>query len=160
MPAGRPTKLTPEVQEDICRAVRAGNYLETAARRCGLAKSTLYLWLSRGAKELQRLDANPRARMRKSEAPFVAFSDAVKKAEADAETKAVATIMLAGQTQWQAMAWYLERKYHKRWGRRQRTELTGADGGPIQARGEVHAYIPDNGRGDGPGGGGDASGEQ
>jgi len=28
---GRPTKLTPEVQEEVCNAVRAGNYMETAA---------------------------------------------------------------------------------------------------------------------------------
>jgi hypothetical protein len=33
---------------------------------------------------------------------------------------------------WQASAWILERKQPKKWGRYDRTEITGADGGPIQ----------------------------
>lgn len=139
MPAGRPTKLTPELQDEICEALRAGNYLETAARRCGLAKSTLHLWLHRGRLEIDRLSENPRARMRKREAPYVEFSEAVKKAEADAETMAIAVIMLAGKTQWQAMAWYLERKHFDRWGRKQAIEHSGKGGGAIKS--EVKAGL-------------------
>lgn len=133
MPAGRPTKLTPELRGLICEAVQAGNYLETAARRYGLAKSTLHLWLHRGRKEVERLSKNPRARMRKQEAPYVEFSDAIKRAEATAEVRAVAIIALAGETQWQAMGWYLERKHYERWGRKQNIEVTGKDGGPVKA---------------------------
>ena len=39
---GRPTKLTYELQAKVCDALRAGNYIETAAAFAGIAKSTLY----------------------------------------------------------------------------------------------------------------------
>ena len=48
MPGGRPTKLTPEVRQKICDAVRAGNYLDTAAEFGGVDRSTLHRWLRRG----------------------------------------------------------------------------------------------------------------
>ena len=44
----RPSKLTPETQNRIVQAARAGNYREAAARSAGIAPSTLYDWLSRG----------------------------------------------------------------------------------------------------------------
>jgi len=40
-------------------------------------------------------------------------------------------------TTWQAAAWWLERSHHERWGRREKQELTGTDGGPIQIQTEV-----------------------
>ena len=39
--AGRPTKLTPDVQEKIVQAIRAGNYIETAAAYAGVR---MYVW--------------------------------------------------------------------------------------------------------------------
>jgi len=49
---------------------------------------------------------------------YVAFSDAIKAALAQAEIDAVATIKAASGKSWQAAAWHLERSYPKRWGRR------------------------------------------
>lgn len=118
MADGRPTKLTPEVQHRIVQAIQAGNYMETAAAYAGINKSTLYLWLKRGAREKERLEKNSRARMRKSEAPFVEFSNAIQKALAEAEMRDVMLIGKAAAEQWQAAAWRLERKFPQRWGRR------------------------------------------
>lgn len=132
---GRPTKLTPKLQEEICKAIRAGNYIETAAAFAGISKNTLYEWLRRGAREKERLAKNPRAKIKKSEAPFVEFSDAVKKALAAAEVRDVMLIGKAAETQWQAAAWRLERRFPERWGRREKLALehTGKDGGPIES---------------------------
>jgi hypothetical protein len=106
---GRPTKLTPEVREEVCQAIRAGNYLETAAAYAGITRETFYDWMRKG-------------RAQKSGA-HVDFVDAVEKALADAEMFALQTITNANE--WQAAAWRLERRYPERWRKRETTEHTG-----------------------------------
>jgi hypothetical protein len=39
---GRPTKLTPEVADCICRMLRRGLYIETAVAFAGISRSTFY----------------------------------------------------------------------------------------------------------------------
>ena len=102
---GRPTKLLPKVQADIVTAIRAGNYVETAAAFAGIDKKCLYAWLKKGALRQGR--------------KYVEFRNAVKRAQAEAELRDVATIEAASRTSWQAAAWRLERKYAKRWGRKE-----------------------------------------
>jgi transposase len=109
-PTGRPTKLTDDVQEQIVRALRAGNYIETAAKFAAVDKKTLYSWLDR---------AN------RGEAKYKGFLHAVNKAQADAEVSAVAVITKAAASQWQAAAWRLERKFPERWGRREHVTVEG-----------------------------------
>jgi len=43
----------------------------------------------------------------------------------------VAIIETAAPRNWQAAAWWLERKNYDRWGRKERTELVGEGGGPV-----------------------------
>lgn len=107
MAIGRPTKLTPERQETICKAIRAGAYIETAAQFAGIEKPTLYLWMKKG--HACKSARNPHAR----------FLNAVEKALADAEMRDVLVIDKAGQEgNWQASAWRLERKFPRKWGRK------------------------------------------
>ncbi len=105
---GRRSKLTPEVQETICRYVRQGLTYETAARAAGISESTFYRWRARGEKA-QR-------------GKFRQFWEAVKKAEAEAEQRLVERILAASRDSWQAAAWILERRYPDRWGRRDRVK--------------------------------------
>ena len=130
----RPTKLTPELQENVLKVIRSGNYIETACAYVGINKSTFYDWLKRGAREKDRVAKNPRARVRKDEQPFVDFSNAVEKALAHAEIRDVAIIGKAAEENWQAAAWRLERKFPDRWGRKEKYALehSGKDGGPIE----------------------------
>ena len=118
MAGGRPTKLNFDTHNKIITAIRAGNYIETAAAYAGIDKSTLYDWLKRGEREKQRVAQNPRYKIRKSEKPYVEFSNAVEKALAEAEVRDVAIIAKAAEEQWQAAAWRLERKFPDRWGRK------------------------------------------
>lgn len=118
MAGGRPTKLNIDTHNKIISAIRAGNYIETAAAYAGIDKSTLYDWLKRGEREKQRVAQNPRYNIRKSEKPYVEFSNAVEKALAEAEVRDVAIIAKAAEEQWQAAAWRLERKFPDRWGRK------------------------------------------
>lgn len=114
---GRPTKMTPELQDAIVTAIRAGNYVEVAAAHVGISRECLYNWMREGA--------------RHPEGPLGSFSDAVKKAMASSEVRDVALVGQAAATQWQAAAWRLERKHPERWGRKERIELSGDAKAPI-----------------------------
>jgi transposase len=119
---GAPTKFNAERAERLIQAVRGGNYLETAARYAGISYHTLRRWLLKADEP----DAPPE---------YVAFKEAILKARADAEVAALAKIQkAASEGAWQASAWYLERSWPERWGRREtnRVELVGDGGGPVK----------------------------
>lgn len=130
---GRPTKLTPEVQQIIVDAVQMGNFVEVACALAGIHKDTFYEWLARAEKAPRSI--------------YGKFRDAVNKAMAEAENDAVMLITAAGTTQWQALAWRLERAHPERWGQRMKVdsknEHTGKDGGPIQTRHVVEVEFVD-----------------
>jgi len=131
--AGRITKLTPERQAKIIRALLAGNGRGVAALTGGVAHQTFDAWLRQGRQAKSGI--------------YVQFIQAVEAAEAQAEAAAVARIKLAAQGatvvkrlertihrqdgsivteveetvapgQWTADAWWLERKNPAVWGRR------------------------------------------
>jgi transposase len=113
---GRPTKLTPEVREQVVELVRQLNYAETAAGCAGIGKSTYYRWMKRGEDE--------------ESGPYREFKDAVRLAEAEAEMKALAMVRDAAPRDWRAATWFLERRFPHRWGRRERRDMKVA-GQPI-----------------------------
>lgn len=124
---GRPTKLNEETQHKIVTAIKEGNYIETASAYAGIDKSTLYDWLKRGEREKQRIKSDNSAKIKKDEAKFVQFSNAVQKALAESEMRDVSVIGKAAENQWQAAAWRLERKFPEKWGRKfeQKIEHSG-----------------------------------
>ncbi len=113
----KPSTLTPEVHDRIVEALRSGCYLETAAAYAGVPRATFYEWLRRG-----RAGDGDR---------FVRLADAIEKALADAELRDLLTIARASESQWQASAWRLERRYPEKYGRRQVLQHEGPQGGPI-----------------------------
>lgn len=115
----RPSKLTPELQAEICEHLEAGNYLETAAAAVGVHKSTVYDWMDKGADE--------------EEGPHADFLAAVDLARALAEIHDVAQVR-ARVDNWQAHMTLLERRSPDRWGRKQRIDHAGHDGGPVEIR--------------------------
>ncbi len=106
---GRTTKLTPEVQEKIVSAIRAGNYANVAAEYAGIGERTFYRWLQQGSEEEQGI--------------YGQFRQAVKTAERESEVRAVAIIQKHMDDNWQAAMTYLERKHPSRWGRRDRLKI-------------------------------------
>ena len=125
--------MTPEVQERIVSAIRAGNYLETAAAYAGVTTQTLHSWRVRATKERESIASGNKAR--ENESKFLDFLDAVERARAEAEVRTVALIQQAAPNSWQAAAWYLERSHPKRWARREKVEMSGPEGGPITLQG-------------------------
>lgn len=98
------TRLTTDVREKILTAVRAGNYLEVAARYAGIAESTFWDWVRKGR------DGHP------TYTPFVKELD---EAQAQSEVLDLARIGKAAEDpeRWTAAAWRLERRYPDRYGR-------------------------------------------
>ena len=130
---GRPTKLTPELHKIIVEAVRAGNYVETAAALADVSKESLYKWLRRGSREIQRVEASHLRRIQNTEVIYVNFVDAVQNAQAAAESEDLGLIGKASKSgAWQASAWRLERKFPNKWGHKARVEVTGKEGEPIK----------------------------
>lgn len=104
----RPTKRTPDRENRLMEALRAGNTRRASCAYAGISESSLASWLER----------------------FPDFRDAIEKAEADAEIRNVAIIQKAASETWQAAAWWLERRRSADYKLRQ--ELHGNDGGPLR----------------------------
>jgi len=128
---GRPSKLNQETQDKIVTALQAGNYQDTASAYAGVSTAAFYNWMERGRIERDRLTAGEKPN--KNETIFAEFVDAVEKARASAEVRSVVLInKAANEGTWQAAAWFLERSHPQRWGRLNRTEISGPAGGPIE----------------------------
>lgn len=114
---GRPSKLTPALQERFVDHVRQGHYIETVCGVVGIHKSSYYLWMEKGEA---------------GEQPYSDFYDAIKSAESAAEAEALEGILTHGAETWQALAWFLERRHPKRWRRSDKIEqeVTVRRGGP------------------------------
>lgn len=122
MPAGRPTKLTQEVSDKICQAIQGGNYRAIAAAHAEVTEETMSRWMARGKAAAKGI--------------YYEFRQSVLKAEKLAEIRAVALIMQAASTDPKHAQWWLERKHHKRWGRKDKmtSEVSGPDGKAIEIK--------------------------
>jgi hypothetical protein len=145
---GRPTKLTAALARAITDAVRLGLPLAVACARAGVGVATVSEWVARGE------GRDPDRRPTKAYADFAA---ALRKARADDQARRIDRIEQAArggavvqrathtkpdgtttvtekyaEPQWTADAWHLERSDPAHWGRRDRHEVTGRDGGPVE----------------------------
>jgi hypothetical protein len=131
--------LTESLQAAIVRAVRVGVPLVSAAACAGVSKQCVLEWLQRGE---GAHPTRPRTRA------YADFADAVEKARAQDEVRRVARLEQAAkggqvtyektttypdgrvtrevrlsEAQWTADAWFLERSYPDRWGRKERLDM-------------------------------------
>lgn len=98
----RPSKRTPEVEQAILTALRAGTSRRGAAEYAGIDESTLIRWMRR----------------------YADFASAVVQSEAQVEVRAAATIRKAFDAgNWKAALAWLERRRHQDWGRKDRHEI-------------------------------------
>jgi hypothetical protein len=110
-----PLRLTPSVRRTLVAALAAGSYRTEAARYAGVGIRSFYRWLERGKADQE---AGRRS-------PCRALLEAIEKAEADAEVRALAQISKASTDDWRAAAWKLERKNPERWGDRRQLQVGG-----------------------------------
>jgi transposase len=139
---GRPTLITDERVAKIAEGIARGMYPEGAAARAGLCKKTFYNWLRRGERALDALPDDLRAEPASwegavpgEELPFARFLHSVETAEAEAEFVDLSVVTAHSRRSWQAAAWKLERRHPQKYGRMNRVELSGPEGGEIPVTG-------------------------
>jgi hypothetical protein len=100
----------------LLAAIRGGSDLDTACHFAGLSTNQVYRWLERGKIESERIESGKKPVV--AEKDFVAFWNDLKKARADAIVRNVSVIQKAGQENWKAAAWWLERTMPEKYGKR------------------------------------------
>lgn len=91
--AGRPTKLTPELQKEFLRCLKLCCWHNYAAAQSGIDPDTLREWVKRGARYK---DAEPKER-KTGDKIYFDFLMAVRKVEAEIVTRSLSTIRRAGE---------------------------------------------------------------
>lgn len=149
----RQTKLTPERQEKIINAIASGTYFETACTYAGISAACGKDWLMRGrgthptrpqqpiyinfvnAVEKAQADSEALrvARIKQAGQGGQVVTEEIVEEPGEIITQTDGTIIeRPGKTrtrrtythaQWQADAWYLERRYPQRWGRHDRLDI-------------------------------------
>lgn len=101
---GRPTKLTPENQAIIIKAIGLGATYKAAANAAEVSYDSLNLWLKKGKKA--------------KSGRYFKFYYAIKKALGDRQARWLSQIERAAENgTWQAAAWKLERTEREHFGR-------------------------------------------
>jgi len=144
---GRPTILTEDLINRICKHISKGNYLETAARSCGIDDSTIRKWRIKGQ---ALLDGDSVTDIDdETKGIYTTFVTAIKKAQAESEIVRldriaaaaiggalirrtttqkkggdVAVVEQYASPQWQADGWSLERTMPDKYGQKTRTDVT------------------------------------
>ena len=115
-------KLNEKIIKESETLIRNGNYAVTVCNYLGIDESTWYRWLKYGEDGVNENKNNI----------YCKFYKSIKRAESVAEIKNLNTILQAGNEDWKACAWYLERKHFDRWGRKEIREITGKDGESVK----------------------------
>lgn len=98
---GRPSKLTKAVTDKVCAALREGQTYQVACTLAGIDYTTFRKWLLRAEE--------------RKEPKYVAFLNAVTRAEREAEAEAVRKWRSAFDEDWRAVAEFLARRNKGDW---------------------------------------------
>jgi hypothetical protein len=94
-------KLTPAVQEEICKWIRAGSFRETACAAAGIPSRTLRDWITKAKRDREQ---GIRSR-------YTDLEDALEEASEKFLAVGLAKIVKSGEKDWKALAWVLERTH-------------------------------------------------
>lgn len=97
-------KLTDKLCIDICNEIKIGTPMRHAAISHGISHDTFYRWYNKGKNA--------------KSGKFKRFYDSVEEAKSAAITLRARRIYKAGESNWQADAWWLERVDSKNFGRK------------------------------------------
>lgn len=103
-------KLNKFFIEEAAKLIEAGVHQRHVAQALGIHEATWYRWLQEGE--------NAKSGIKRE------FYEAIKKAEGRAIVRNIAQIQKAAQEgNWQAAAWWLERRYPDEYGKKEKTTI-------------------------------------
>lgn len=129
---GRPTKLSPEIQDEICKAISIGAQYEAAAIYGGITVRTFYNWMSAGENAQGKLDADPDCNLEENEQVYLHFFHAIHEANASNQIYHVNNLHNLAPTNSSVSQWILMNRH--KYGQPTRIEVTGRDGGAIETK--------------------------
>ena len=143
MPRGRPTDLTPEIQESITRDLTLGlDTVEDICSRAGISVAAYYAWRDKGRKKTRQIYVDFEEACAKATATFKAgrlarivqagvggetTTRTTKKYGPDGKLVEETTIETTHPASWQANAWLLERKFPREFAKATRFEVIAND---------------------------------
>lgn len=125
---------------ELVRLLKQGVSQEAASRSLGISRTAFFDCKRRGLAAWE--EANERIPdsdtltlkdVRVKDRKYAAFADAVEGARAEAEvsmTLLVRRAAVGGDVR--AAMWWLDRAHPERWAQREKIEVTGGDGGPVE----------------------------
>lgn len=114
---GRKTLCTPELIDYLFEKISTGSTVKAACAMAILTESSYYSWMARGQKESKRLEQDNAYPIEK-ESIYLDFMESMKKAIPFRKDILMKRIIIAGEENWQANAWMLERLHPDEYGKR------------------------------------------
>lgn len=112
----KPLEITPQVHNKIVLLIKKGNYVNVAIRASGISMKTFLRWMEKASLDNIR-KCKTKEDLKEIE-PYVRLAHDVHQASAEAESDLLEVVQGATQQDWQAARFILERKFPKRWGRK------------------------------------------
>lgn len=88
--------------EELCRYLKTGVTIKTAAEAVGISEATYHLWLRKGKAGIE---------------PYATFSAKIRETFPKTEAVLAGRVINASEKDWRAAAWMLERRNRKDWGK-------------------------------------------
>jgi hypothetical protein len=106
------TRLTDDIIERLCIAIRMGNYLDTACTFAGISTKQFDEWYKLGEA---------------GEKKYVKLYEEVNKAEREAEYRILEMWYSHLKNDWRACRAFLERRFPEKWAEKKSTTLEGGN---------------------------------
>jgi hypothetical protein len=129
--------------EILEKMLSMGNRPTAACAVAGVNYDLFRRWMARGGFPLSGTTTKDTISPEDAEEPYYSFAMRMKAAAAEAEVRAVNQIVTAGDRDWKAAAWLLEKSNPDEWAPEKKQS-----GIQIDAKSGVQIFLPDNGRGD------------
>lgn len=137
------TAITPDKIEVLCRALMMGNTHTNACRLAAINYDLFRRWMALGGYPLGGGKNSVQIDPDEAEEPYASFAQSVVQAKAVAEERAINQVIAAGDRDWKAAAWYLEKTNPDEWAPEKKNASI-----QIGTTSGVQIFLPDNGRGD------------
>lgn len=111
---GRPSKLTDETVKKLMEAIIDGNTYEAACNYAGISYSVFADWVRKGEEYTKMLEGGQKG----IRWEFINFLKELNRAKAEAEVNLVKKIKEAGDKDWRANAFLLERRNPEQWAKK------------------------------------------